>query len=365
MTDNQLAHEYKPRSVAIVGYSNINLKYAKESKADELWTMNHHVFLQERMDADKRDIFRCDRLFELHRPEWFTRKEIPDALLYRKWLQEKKEFPIYMLDQMDEFPSCVKFQRDILKKELFSHLWRGDQNEVEYYTSSVCMMIAFAIHLGVERIEFYGVEALTDTEYADQKPGIEFMQGFAMGRGIDIVLHPTCALLNAQVYGYEGVPHIVHDRLDALIVHYKKLLEEADANANKIVAAFNSGKETDNNKAMDAVDWKHMYGGAVNAITILQNEHDAYVSAQFLEEKYRLYKNEEEQFKGKANMAKAESEILIKQKKKDEAKKVWDRYQHDRSVMMAFSGAIQVLKKLRDECRLMKPDHYLTKLIVE
>lgn len=354
-----------PKSVAIVGYSNINLKYAKESNTDELWTMNHHVFLQERTPEDKRDIFKCDRLFELHRPEWFTRKEVPDALLYRKWLQEEKPFPIYMLEQMDEFPSCVEFPRDELKHELFTHLWRGDQNEIEYYTSTVSLMIAFAIHLGVQRIEFYGVEALTDTEYADQKPCIEFMIGMAVGKGIDIVFHPTCSLCNAQVYGYEGVPHILHERLDSLLTHYLGLEKEANVIANKVVQDFNSGVEKDNDKAMDAVDRSNMYGGAVNIIKVLQTEHDAYVSAQFLEEKYNLYKNEEEQFKGKANMAKAEAETLIKQNKKREARKVWDRYQHDRGTMMAFSGAIQVLKKLREECRLMKPDHHLIKLIVE
>jgi hypothetical protein len=353
------------KSVAIVGYSNVNLKYAKESKADELWTMNHHVFLQERMADDKRDIFRCDRLFELHRPEWFTRKEIPDALLYRKWLQEKKPFPIYMLEQMDEFPSCIAYPRELIKHDLFKHMWVGEQNEREYYTSSVSLMIAMAIYEKFDRIEFYGVEALTDTEYADQKPCIEFMIGMAMGSGIDVVFHPTCSLCNAQVYGYEGVPHIVHARLDYLLEHYEKLQKEANDRAAKIVDKFNKGKEKDNNKAMDAVDWNHMYGGAVNILKVLQTEHDEYISAQFLEEKHNLYKMEEEQYKGKANMKKAEAEMLLNQGKKEEARPVWNEYQHDRSAMMAFSGAIQVVKKLREECRLMRPDHHLLKLIVE
>jgi hypothetical protein len=354
-----------PKSVAIVGYSNINLKYAKDSKADEIWTMNHHVFLQERMEDGKRDLFRCDRLFELHRPEWFTRKEIPDALLYRKWLQEPKPFPILMLEKMDEFPSAVDFPRDILKKELFSHLWRGDQNEIEYYTSSVSLMIAYAINLGVERIEFYGVEALSDTEYADQKPCIEFMVGMALGRGIDIVFHPTCALCNAQVYGYEGVPHIVQSRLTLLREQYLKLEKEAEAKAVAAKNAFNTGKEMDGPKAMDAVDWYAMYSGAVKVIEILQSEHDEYISAQFLEEKHNLFKNEEEHFKGKANMAKAEAETLLKQKNQPEAVKAWKDYQDLRASMMSFSGAIQVIKKLREECRLQRPDHHLMKLIVE
>ncbi len=355
----------KPKTVAIVGYSDVNLKYLKHSQVEEIWTMNHHWFLQEQLPEDKRDVPRVDRLFELHWPEWFTRKEVPRAVEYRAWLKKEHTFPIYMLQQMDEFPNCVVYPREEVKRDVFANLWRGDQNEIEYYTSSVGLMIAFAIHLGVERIELYGVEMATDTEYADQKPAGEFMLGLAAGRGIDVVLHPTCTLCNAQVYGYEGVPHILHDRLDALVGHYEQLQRAAEMEAERVTALFNTGREKDHDKALAAIDTKAMYYGAVAVLKTLQKEHDAYVSAQFLEQKMGMYQNEEENWKGLTNMAKAEAELLIKQKARQEAETKWKDYLDKRATMMAHSGATQVIKKLRQECRLMKPEHTLSRMIVE
>lgn len=355
----------KINSVAIVGYANETLCFLKGSKADEIWTMNHHLYLDEKKTPENRDLPRVDRLFELHRPEWFTRKEVPDAIKYREWLGKEHPFPIYMLEKMPEFPSAILFPRQELKHDLFKHLWRGAENEVEYYTSSICLMIGFAIHLGVKRIEFYGVEMASDTEYADQKPAAEFIMGMAMGRGIDIYVHPKCALLKAAVYGYEGVPHVVRARLDYLKIHYQNLEKKATKREINDAKNYREGKEKNPWIAMKSEAVMMMHRGVLTAIDTLFLEHDEYVSAQFLEEKINSYTYQRGYFQAETNMVRAKFETRKADNNLTEAQQLWDTYREKRATMFALDGAIQFFRKLREECRLQKPTHELTLNIVE
>jgi len=354
-----------PHSIAIAGFAKETLKYLKDAQVDEIWTMNHHWFLDLRKPEAERDLPRVDRLFEMHTPEWFTRKETPDSQEYRRWLgQEHEGLTIYMQQEMDEFPSCVPYPREEVRADLFKHLWRGDQNP-EYYTSSVGLMLALAIHMGVKRIEMYGVEMASDTEYADQAPAVEFMMGIANGRGIDIVVHPASRLFNVAVYGYEGVPHLQRPRLETLRAHYEKLREQAHADATKAVEEFNNGTAKDPQEATKANDVRAMYFGAVMILDTLMKEDDVYTSAQRLEEKRDVCMAQEERLKGDVNMQKATAETYIRQKKMDEGRKLWEKYQDTRAELLAHSGARQVIEKLRDECRLRKPVHVLKLMIVE
>jgi hypothetical protein len=70
-----------------------------------------------------------------------------------------------------------------------------------YLSSSIALEIAMAIHEGFSEIHLYGVDLNTDAEYAWQKPGVEYMLGVAVGRGIKIVLPDNCPLLAGTIYG--------------------------------------------------------------------------------------------------------------------------------------------------------------------
>lgn len=73
-----------------------------------------------------------------------------------------------------------------------------------YFTSSIAYMLALAIYEGYEEIGIYGVDLVTDGEYAYQRPCVEFLCGFAQGKGIKLTIPRQSALLrHSFVYGQE------------------------------------------------------------------------------------------------------------------------------------------------------------------
>lgn len=76
----------------------------------------------------------------------------------------------------------------------------------QYFSNSVCYMLALAIEEGYERIELYGVNQAGLFEYMEQRKAVEFWLGVAIGRGIEIYIHPPTQLLKNKFdlpYGYE------------------------------------------------------------------------------------------------------------------------------------------------------------------
>ena len=70
-----------------------------------------------------------------------------------------------------------------------------------YLSSSIAYEIALAIYEGFDEIHVYGVDLVTDAEYAWQKPGVEFLLGWAAGHGTKVVLPANCPLLKGTLYG--------------------------------------------------------------------------------------------------------------------------------------------------------------------
>ena len=70
-----------------------------------------------------------------------------------------------------------------------------------YLSSSIAYELALAIWEGFEEIHLYGVDLVTDAEYAWQKPGVEFLLGWAAGHGQKVVLPANCPLLRGTLYG--------------------------------------------------------------------------------------------------------------------------------------------------------------------
>jgi hypothetical protein len=77
---------------------------------------------------------------------------------------------------------------------------------VDYFTNTVDYAIALAIYKGFKEIGIYGVSMIGGSEYAYQKPGVEFWIGQALGRGVKIkglggvssILRTKCLMM----YGY-------------------------------------------------------------------------------------------------------------------------------------------------------------------
>lgn len=73
-----------------------------------------------------------------------------------------------------------------------------------YFTSSISYMLALAIYEGNKEIEILGVDLVEDSEYAYQRPCMEYWCGIARGRGVNLHIPRQSALLrHSFVYGQE------------------------------------------------------------------------------------------------------------------------------------------------------------------
>jgi len=122
------------------------------------------------------------------------------------WLQRPHEYPVYMQDHYDDVPSSVKYPKEEIVKTLLPNIYRevnGKVDQVESFGSSFSYAMALAIYQGKKRIELYGIEMTSDTEYVRQRPSGYFWIGIAIGKGIEVVIHSPL-LMNEKPYGYTG-----------------------------------------------------------------------------------------------------------------------------------------------------------------
>lgn len=115
---------------------------------------------------------------------------------------------IVMQDMNEDVPGCVKMPLP----------------EKPYLTSTLAHMLYYAIDKnlrGAKRkkpipfssIELYGFEAESGTEYAHQRPCIEYWVGFGRGLGMSITA-PGSGLLTGRHYGYENHDQGYRSRLE-------------------------------------------------------------------------------------------------------------------------------------------------------
>lgn len=142
---------------------------------------------------------RCDAVFQMHAPVIFRNPGNRNNARHYDWLRSGETPAVYMQEQYEDVPRSVTYPRHEIRSLILAN-FNGGQ---EYYTSSPAYAIALAVYSGYRRIEIYGVEMETDTEYRFQRDGIAFWVGVAVGQGIEVELHSRQFLV-APLYGYEG-----------------------------------------------------------------------------------------------------------------------------------------------------------------
>lgn len=140
---------------------------------------------------------RADAVFQMHLPAIWRNPHNRNDKNHYAWLSSGNTPPVYMMEVYPDVPRSVRYPIEDVQKALLSNF-----NHPKYFTSSVCYALALAIYLGYRRIEMYGVEMETGTEYASQRPGVAFWVGLAVGRGIEVEVH--CRMFSEPMYGYEG-----------------------------------------------------------------------------------------------------------------------------------------------------------------
>ena len=143
---------------------------------------------------------RIDTWFELHSLVDMRGQENAAWMPgYIAWLNAQ-QFPVYMQERNDEVPRAVPFPREELMKRFGPH-HRGDIN---WFTSSIAWMIAFAIVRGAKEIGIFGVDmAATEEHYSWQKAGCQRFIEFAKDAGITVTIPLESTLgTPAPLYGY-------------------------------------------------------------------------------------------------------------------------------------------------------------------
>lgn len=200
------------KSVALVGLAESTRDAVAQSKADEIWTLNWAYTYD--------FIPRIDRLFELH-PIWvYKRSKKPEYIKPRRhwrWLHKPRDYPVYMLRSFPKIPNCIEYPLKEVTEFLFGNKLLKGGDPISFYSSSVDYMLALAMYEGYERIELYGIEMGSSTEYRYQQKGCALFIGMAVARGIEVYMPENSILLTGRKYGYEGGQMIFRQDLERIL----------------------------------------------------------------------------------------------------------------------------------------------------
>jgi len=130
--------------------------------------------------------------FQLHRFETLK----PDQV---DWLRRRLE-PVHLIERRAEIPASVAYPLD----SVVARFGR-------YFASTPAYMMALGILQAFERIELYGVDMgswrkrlANPDRHGYQRANMEYLIGFARGRGIDVWVPDESALLKRErLYGFE------------------------------------------------------------------------------------------------------------------------------------------------------------------
>lgn len=192
------------RSVALYGFAPATREGVWQSRADEIWSI---------VWAYKYTLPRLDRIIEIH-PIWMqaqsTKPEYVKAREHYQWLKTNWQIPVYMTEQRPEIPRCVRYPIEHVQG-LLPH-----SRKQKVFSSSFDFLMGLAIYEGFDRIECYGFEMGSDTEYRYQREGAAYWIGQCDARGIELVLPTNTALLRNKMYGYSGGSMIYRQDLERM-----------------------------------------------------------------------------------------------------------------------------------------------------
>jgi len=192
------------RTVALVGMSPASCALAPyDDPAVEIWSLNEtHAFPW---------MTRCDRWFQLHPRESFTREvAVRNVHGHYDWLKRERGIPIYMQQRYDDIPDSVAYPLWQVKQRFFSKILAGGK-PIQELSSTFGFMMALALYEDrFDRLEVYGfdmaAEGIAADGYVYQKPGALFWLGVANGLGKEIIMPPNNQLFQAPLYGYKWYP---------------------------------------------------------------------------------------------------------------------------------------------------------------
>lgn len=234
----------KPRTVALVGSAKRTRDLAPwNDLAVEIWGINEALAYPW--------MKRASAMFQMHQRWSFTRESNPNDPHHWAWLQELHPFPVYMQEAFPDIPSAQKYPL----------AWVLDKLKARpYFTGTVAYMLALALAYEFERIELYGIELASDSEWFYQRDCVTYWLGIAQGRGVEIYLPEESTLLKAKLYGYEGGRLIERLFFEQRYHKLKKFYNESDlvlktiAAEVKVLAELPDEEETKYPRLQEAIE---------------------------------------------------------------------------------------------------------------
>jgi hypothetical protein len=191
-------------SVALYGFAEHSRDGIWNSRADQVWSIAW---------AYEYDVPRLDRILEIH-PIWMQaqskKAEYIKARQHWAWLKKNKTIPIYMMNRHPEVPKAVRYPLEDVQALV------PEARRKKVFTSSFDFLMALAILEGFTRIEVYGFEMGSDTEYRYQREGAAYWISQCDARGIELVLPENSMLLKNKIYCYEGGAMIYRQDLERI-----------------------------------------------------------------------------------------------------------------------------------------------------
>ena len=186
-------------------------------KTLEIWTLNDGYVL---------GYPRIDRHYDVHpmhqmnfRPQGqktVNPDDVPFGSYLRpaghlEWLRTRP-FPVYLMAPQDpaRWPNARVFPMGQILAA-FKGAWpyrlqRSGQivDGKDYEVSTPALMLMHAIVEGYDEVHIYGIHLATEWEYVQQRPNMEFLIGYAAGKGIKVVLPETTPICKSHFrYAYE------------------------------------------------------------------------------------------------------------------------------------------------------------------
>lgn len=148
---------------------------------------------------------RADAVFQMHEEAIWKNPANRNDPHHYNWLTMQTGVTVYMQEQYPQVPRSVAYPLE----EVVARF------KIRYFTSSVAYALALACLHGYKRIELYGVEMETNTEYQYQRDGVTLWIGVALGMGIEVDAH--VGIFDQPLYGYEGEVVLPYETFDARI----------------------------------------------------------------------------------------------------------------------------------------------------
>jgi len=187
---------------------------------------------------------RADAVFQLHEEAIWRNPGNRNDKNHAKWLKEQEDIKVYMQEHYNDVPMASEYPLEgvcgLLLENVCTYV-NGARQEFKYFSSSVDYSLALAGYLHkrygmYNKVEVYGVEMETNTEYQYQRTGFAYWLGYLSGIGLNVEIHAS--VFDFPLYGYQGEVTMPYEKFDERIAFLTPLIGQITGRYNAAVADF-------------------------------------------------------------------------------------------------------------------------------